>query len=76
MAVRPSPLLQCWQSAEADHHGRTVEITERIVHRWKLRIAPAQLKPIYSDNARLLSGVNLQPETASSSVFGDWFDLV
>jgi hypothetical protein len=36
----------------ADHLGRTVEITERIVYRRKLRNAPARLKPIYSDNDR------------------------
>lgn len=36
---------------EADDLGRTVEIAERIAHRGKLRIAPAPLKPVYSDNA-------------------------
>ena len=37
---------------EADHFGRTVEITERIVHHRRLRGLTFQLKPIYSDNAR------------------------
>jgi len=37
---------------EADHLGRTVEITEGILHRCKLRNSPARLKPICSDTAR------------------------
>ena len=36
---------------EADHFGRTVEITERIVHHRRLRDLTSQLKTIYSDNA-------------------------
>ena len=36
---------------EADHFGRTVEITERIVPHRRLRGLTFQLKPIYSDNA-------------------------
>ena len=36
---------------EADHLGRAVETTERIAHRRRLGMSPAQLKPIYSDNA-------------------------
>src|SRR4030042_5858811 len=39
---------------EADHLGRAVEITEGIAHRRRLRILARRLKPIYSDNARLL----------------------
>ena len=36
---------------EADHFGRTVEITERILHHRRLRGLTFQLKPISSDNA-------------------------
>jgi hypothetical protein len=36
---------------EADHLGRTVEITEGIAHRRRLRNAPPRLKTICSDNA-------------------------
>ena len=36
---------------EADDLGRTVEISEGIAHRRRLRMSPARLKPIYSDNA-------------------------
>ncbi|MGA9541441.1 MAG: hypothetical protein WBQ77_10390, partial [Methyloceanibacter sp.] len=36
---------------EADHLRRAVEITEGIAHRRRLRMPPARLKPIYSDNA-------------------------
>ena len=35
----------------ADYLRRTVEITERILHRRRLRDLTFQLKPIYSDNA-------------------------
>ncbi len=35
----------------ADYLRRTVEITERVVHRLRLRDLTFQLKPIYSDNA-------------------------
>jgi hypothetical protein len=38
---------------EADHLRRAVETTEGITHRRPLRNAPAQLKPIYSDNAHV-----------------------
>ena len=37
---------------EADHFGRTVEITEGISHRLRLRNSPSPLKPIYSDGAQ------------------------
>ena len=46
---------------EADHLGRTVETTEGIAHRRRLRNLAKWLKPIYSDNARfldLLHGLN------------------
>ena len=36
---------------EADHLGRTVEITEGIAHRPRLGMSPARLKPICSDIA-------------------------
>jgi len=39
---------------EADHLGRAVEITEWIAHRRTLRIFVRSLKPIYSDNARVV----------------------
>ncbi len=35
----------------ADYHRRTVEITEGIVHRWRLRGLTSPLKPICSDNS-------------------------
>ena len=40
---------------EADHLRRAVEITEGIAHRRRLGMPPAQLKPIYSDNAHMSS---------------------
>ena len=36
---------------EPDHVGRTIEISEGIVHLWKLTADVARLKPICSDNA-------------------------
>ena len=36
---------------ETNHIGRTVEITEGIVHPGRLRNAPCRLKLVYSDNA-------------------------
>ncbi len=38
---------------EADHLGRTVEITEGILHLWTLCDVLIHLRPIYSDNASL-----------------------
>ena len=35
--------------SEADHLGRTVEITKGILHPRRLRDLPRRLKPIYSD---------------------------
>jgi hypothetical protein len=45
---------------EADDLGRTVEISEGIAHRRRLRILARRLKPIYSDNA-------LRRDTATSA---------
>jgi hypothetical protein len=47
---------------EADHLGRTVEITKRITHLRRLRNAPPRLKPIYSDNALALLSFPLLEE--------------
>ncbi len=50
---------------EANHLRGTVEVTEGILHRCKLRNAPARLKPIYSDTAlpRTSSGKSHSCET-------------
>ena len=50
-------LAQRQRIADVQHHreandlGRTVEITQGISHRLRLRNSPSPLKPIYSDNA-------------------------
>ncbi len=51
-------LSQRQRVADIQHHSaaddlrRAIEITEGIVHQWRLRELTSGLKPIYSDNAR------------------------
>ena len=55
---------------EADDLGRTVEITERIVHHLRLRDLTFQLKPIYSDNAACSRSTNASLGGACSACEG------
>ncbi len=52
------PITNVHQYREANYLGRTVEITEGIARRRRLRNLAKRLKPIYSDNASGTHAVN------------------